>query len=125
MPAAGYEMPLEHGGVNRQVVAPRAAFDLLGQLVGGEVAWQDRFLVPRDSWDERDWRAQRKDDAERRAHKAELLASLDRPLVIPPPGRAVARGFSLFDRTRQRDRQRQLEANRALEKAGVRPGQRW
>ena len=85
---------------------------------------QDRFLVGRDSWDERDWRAQRKHDAEKRAHKAELLASLDRPLVVTPV-RAVAAGFSLFDRTRDDDRRRRLAANAALEKAGLRPRLRW
>jgi len=36
---------------------------------------QDRFLIPRDGWDERDWRAQRKLEAEQRARKADLLAS--------------------------------------------------
>jgi len=85
---------------------------------------QDRFLVPRDSWDERDWRAQRKHEAEQRARRADLLASLDRPLVVPP-ARAIASGFSMFDRTRDRSRQRHLAANRALEKAGLRPKSRW
>ena len=51
---------------------------------------QDRFLVGRDSWTERDWKAQRQLEAEQRAREADLLASLDRPVVIPP-ARSVAK----------------------------------
>lgn len=36
-------------------------------------------------------------------------------------GRAVAQGFSLFDTTADGERQRRLAANRALQKAGLRP----
>jgi hypothetical protein len=45
---------------------------------------QDRFLVGREHWDERDWRAQHQHEAEQRSRRADLLASLDRPLVVPP-----------------------------------------
>ena len=80
---------------------------------------QDRHLIPRDGWTERYWRAQRKEDAEKRARRSELLASLDRPVVIPPSPTVAA--FSLSDRTRDDDRQRRVEANRILEKHGARP----
>ena len=87
---------------------------------------QDRFLVGRDSWNERDWKAQRKLEAEQRARKADLLANLDRldrPVVdLPTP---TVAGFSLSDRTRDDERRRRLAANRELEKAGLRPRLRW
>ena len=80
----------------------------------------DRFGVPRDMWTERDWRVQREHEKEQRRRRADLIASLDRPMVVTP-GRAVAQGFSLHDTTRDDERQRRIAANRALEKAGVRP----
>ena len=52
---------------------------------------EDRFLVGRDMWTERDWRVQREQDAEKRARRAKLIASLDPPAdhpVPPPPWRA-------------------------------------
>jgi hypothetical protein len=86
-------------------------------------AREDRFLVGRDSWDERDWKVQREVDAKKRERKARLMASLD-PAPDIPPALPVA-GFSLHDRTRDEERQRRIEANRNLEKAGVRPRTRW
>ena len=54
------------------------------------------------------------------ARRADLLASMDRPMVVAP-GRAVAQGFSLHDTTADDERQRRLAANRVLQKAGLRP----
>ncbi len=79
----------------------------------------DRHLVGRDMWTERDWRVQRQEDAGRRARKAKLIADMERPLVVPAT--LTVASFSLFDRTAAQERQRRLAANRALEKAGVRP----
>ena len=82
-------------------------------------AREDRFLVGRESWDERDWKVQREVDAKQRVRKAKLLASLD-PRPDIPDALPIA-GFSLSDRTRDEDRQRRVTANRALQKAGLRP----
>ena len=82
---------------------------------------EDRFLVPRDGWGERDWRAQRQQDAEKRARRNELLANLDRldrPVI---PDALPMAAFPLSDRTRDDERQQRIAANRALEKWGVRP----
>lgn len=81
---------------------------------------EDRFGIPRDCWNQRDWEAQRQHEAEQRRRRADLIASMDRPLVVTR-GRAVAQGFSLFDTTADGERQRRLAANRALQKAGLRP----
>jgi hypothetical protein len=86
---------------------------------------EDRFTTPRESWDERDWRVQREQDAEKRRQRADLLASLDRqerPVI--PPALTVA-SFSLHDRTADRERQRRIDANLALEKAGLRYRLHW
>ena len=88
-------------------------------------AREDRFLVPRDSWGPRDWKAQRQQDAEKRARRNELLANLDRldrPVI---PDALTVAGFSLSDRTRDDERQRKLAANRILEKHGARPRTPW
>ena len=85
-------------------------------------AREDRHFVPREMWTERDWRVQREQDAEKRARRNDLLANLarlDRPVVTPPTL------FSLSERTRDQERQRRIAANRALEKAGIRPRLRW
>ena len=41
-------------------------------------AREGRHNVPRSSWDARDWRVQREQDAARRRRRADLLANLDR-----------------------------------------------
>ena len=69
---------------------------------------QDRFLVGRDSWNERDWKAQRQLEAEQRERRAKLIADMDRPMVTPAT--PIVAGFSLSDRTRDDDRQRRVEA---------------
>ena len=84
---------------------------------------QDRFLVPRDGWTERDWRAQRQHDKEQRDRRAKLIADMDRPLVMPVT--PTVAGFSLADRTRDQERLRRIEANRLLEKYGARPRRPW
>ena len=84
---------------------------------------EDRHLVPRDSWTERDGRAQRQHDKERRARRAKLIADMDRPLVVPPSLPPMT--FSLHDRTRDRERERRVAANRALQKAGLLRSRRW
>lgn len=87
-------------------------------------AREGRHLVPRDMWTERDWRVQREQNAARRARKAKLIADMDRP-VVTPPTLTVAAGFSFTDRSVDEDRQRRIRANRALQKAGLRPRSWW
>ena len=83
-------------------------------------AREGRHNVPRDMWTERDWRVQREHGSRAACPQSRADRQHGSPAFIPAT-LAVAAGFSLHDRTADEERQRRIAANRALEKAGVRP----
>ena len=83
---AGYEeeittRPRRQPGWGASVVKPPPGYQ---RRLAKIAAQEDRFRVPREMWTDRDWRVQREQEAKKRDRRAKLIASQDRPVVLPP-----------------------------------------